>query len=131
MERVATCPCGQLRAVCVGDPVRVSVCHCLDCQRRSGSTFACQARWPDERLRLDGEFREWSRTGESGHAATFRFCPTCGTTVVYVSEGMPGVTAVPVGGFADPGFPPPSYSVYEARRHAWVAVVGNAIDHWE
>ena len=37
-ERVATCRCGRVQAVCVGDPVRVSVCHCLDCQRRSGST---------------------------------------------------------------------------------------------
>jgi hypothetical protein len=30
--------------------------------------------------------------------------------------------AVPVGVFADPSFPPPTVSVYESRRHGWVAV---------
>ena len=43
--RTATCRCGQLRAECQGEPVRVSVCHCLDCQKRTGSVFAAQARW--------------------------------------------------------------------------------------
>jgi hypothetical protein len=35
---------------------------------------------------------------------------------------MPGMIAVPVGAFADPSFPPPVYSVYEARKHAWITV---------
>ena len=32
---------GQLTASCTGEPVRVSVCHCLDCQKRTGSAFTC------------------------------------------------------------------------------------------
>jgi hypothetical protein len=47
--RTASCRCGALRAICEGEPVQVSVCHCLECQRRSGSAFAAQARRPDER----------------------------------------------------------------------------------
>ena len=129
--RIATCRCGQLRAACSGAPVRVSVCHCLECQKRSGSAFAVQARWPDERLRLTGAFSEWSRTGDSGTRATYRFCATCGATIAYVSESMPGLTAVPVGAFADPDFPPPGYSVYEGRKHRWVAVAGDGIEHFD
>jgi hypothetical protein len=106
----------------------VSVCHCLECQKRSGSSFAAQARWPDERVELAGEFSEWSRTGDSGSLATFRFCPRCSATIAYVSEGMPGVTAVPIGAFADPTFPAPSYSVYENRKHSWVAILGDDIE---
>jgi|HubBroStandDraft_6_1064221.scaffolds.fasta_scaffold60507_2 hypothetical protein len=30
----AACSCGHLRLTCQGDPVRVSMCHCLECQRR-------------------------------------------------------------------------------------------------
>jgi hypothetical protein len=129
--RVATCRCGQLRASCTGEPVRVSVCHCLECQKRSGSVFAVQARWPDQRVELTGAFNEWSRAGDSGTRATFRFCPTCGATVAYVHEGMPGVTAIAVGACADPGFPPPEYSVYEERKHAWVAISGGEIEHFD
>lgn len=127
--RTATCRCGQLRVTCTGEPVRVSVCHCLECQKRSGSAFAVQARWPDEHVEAMGKYREWTGSGDSGVPATFRFCPVCGATISYVHAGMPGLTAVPVGAFADPAFPPPEYSVYEERKHAWVAVVGEGIDH--
>jgi hypothetical protein len=127
--RTATCRCGQLRATCFGEPLRVSVCHCLDCQKRSGSAFATQARWPDDRVTLTGDFREWSHTGDSGSRATFRLCPTCGSTVSYTIDTMPGLTAVAVGAFADPSFPSPEYSVYEARKHSWVAICGDHIEH--
>lgn len=129
--RTATCRCGQFRAACTGEPVRVSVCHCLECQKRSGSAFACQARWPDDQVEQTGDFGEWSRTGESGETATFRFCPTCGVTVTYTAEGLPGLTAVAVGAFADPQFPPPEYSVYEGRKHQWLAILGNDIAHYD
>ena len=42
--RRAQCSCGQLAAICAGEPVRVSVCHCLECKRRSGSAFSNNAR---------------------------------------------------------------------------------------
>lgn len=128
--RVASCRCGQLRATCTGEPVRVSVCHCLECQKRSGSAFAVQARWPDAQVALAGEFRTWSQQGDSGAMAHFRFCPTCGATLVYASEGMPGLTAVAVGAFADPGFPAPQYSVWEERKHGWVTVCADGMEHF-
>jgi hypothetical protein len=87
-----------------------------------------QARWPEDRVTVTGEASVWQRTADSGHVATYRFCPRCGSTVAYVIEGWPGVVAVPVGAFADPGFPPPRFSVYEQRRHPWVAVLGD-VEH--
>ena len=50
----ASCRCGQLRATVTGEPVRVSVCHCLNCKKRSGSAFAVQARWPAEQVTIEG-----------------------------------------------------------------------------
>lgn len=129
-DREATCRCGQLRVRCHGDPSRISVCHCLDCKKRSGSAFAAQARWADEDVTITGDVTEWSHTGESGAKATFRFCPRCGSTVFYSTEGLPGSTAVAIGAFADPGFPPPEYSVFEERCHDWVRIVGDGVDHY-
>lgn len=130
-ERVATCRCGQYRAVCTGEPVRVSVCHCLNCQKRSGSAFAVQARYPEDRVRSTGEVSHWSVIGENGANATFRFCPRCGATVTYVSEAMAGFVAVAVGAFADPGFVRPSISGYEERRHGWAVIAGDDIAHFD
>lgn len=117
--RTASCTCGQLKATCDGDPVRVSICHCLNCQRRSGSVFAVQARWPADRVTIEGTASEYTLTGDEGSKATFRFCPTCGATVYYDSDAIPAFIMTPVGTFADPTFPPPTVAVYTVRRHAW------------
>lgn len=124
------CTCGQLSITCSGDPVRVSVCHCLACQRRTGSPFGQQARWPKEQVTIAGDATTYVRIGDSGGEITYAFCPRCGSTVYYAIDGMPGVVAVPVGAFADPSFSPPSFSVYEARRHAWVKLP-DGIEHMD
>jgi hypothetical protein len=118
--RDAACSCGQLRLVVEGEPVRVSVCHCLACQRRTGSAFGYQARFPRDRVEISGEAREYVRISDEGEPRTFSFCPECGATVYYVVESDPDLVAVPVGAFADPGFPEPRVSVWESRKHAWV-----------
>lgn len=123
--REARCQCGQLHLQTRGEPSRVSVCHCLDCQRRSGSVFATQARFPETQVTLHGEAKTWSRRGDEGGGATFGLCPQCGSTVYYRNLDMPDAIAIPVGAFADPAFPPPSYSVYEERQHAWVRITGD------
>ena len=79
-----------------------------------------QARFPRERLRIEGRAKEYIRISDDGGERTFHFCPDCGSTVYY--EIDPELIAVPIGAFADPEFPSPSFSVYESRRHPWVAV---------
>ena len=129
MERTATCRYGQLSATCEGEPARVSVCHCLECQKRSGSAFAIQARWRDGDVTISGQFKTWERIADSGHKATYQFCPECGSTLAYVIEGWPGVIAIPVGAFADTTFPAPRFSVYEHRKHGWVDICGEDVEH--
>ena len=120
MARLASCSCGQLTARVAAEPMRVSICHCLACQRRSGSVFAAQARFAQEEVAITGESTSFVRVGGSGARATFHFCPTCGTTVWYEAQGLEGYITIPVGTFADPDFPAPMVSVYEERKHAWV-----------
>ncbi|MCW6026472.1 MAG: GFA family protein [Pseudomonadales bacterium] len=112
IERVATCRCGQLRIVCQDDPVRVSVCHCFECQKRSGSAFAGQARFAQTHAQPAGQFSEYSSRGESGATTTFHFCPNCGSTVFYASTRFQGFVAVAVGAFADADLPAPSISLF-------------------
>lgn len=129
--RRAACSCGQLSVQTRGEPIRVSLCHCLACQRRTGSAFGVQARFAEADVTMDGDSRSYQRRGDAGATATFRFCGTCGATVWYTLDAMPGMIAVPVGAFADPSFPSPRFTVYEARRHGWVDVVGEGIERWD
>ena len=104
--------------------MRVSVCHCLECQKRTGSVFAAQARFPRAAVTVEGRSTTWARTGDSGGTATFHFCPTCGATVFWEMDGLPDFLAVATGAFVDPAFPPPQVSVYESRMHPWAAALG-------
>ena len=121
----ATCSCGALRAIAHGDPVRVSVCHCLACQRRTGSAFGAQARYHPGDVQVSGESHVWERASdEDGEGRTYHFCPTCGATVYYFFEGIDDIIVIPVGGFAEPDFVAPSRFVYSERRHSWVTLAG-------
>ena len=127
--RTATCRCGQLSATCEGEPVRVSVCHCFACQQRSGSPFGEQARWPADKVTIAGESTVWERTTDAGNVTTYHFCPTCGTTVWYRGKPFSDAIAIPVGLFCDPDFPPPTFSVWEERKHRWVTIPGEEVEH--
>ncbi len=78
MTRTATCRCGQLSVTCTGEPVRVSVCHCLKCQQRSGSSFTAQARFPDSAVAIHGASKIYKHAGDSGAVGVFHFCPNRG-----------------------------------------------------
>jgi len=122
MKRTASCSCGNFTVEVEGEPVRISMCHCLECQKRTGSIFGVQARWPLDKITVRGESKEFVRKGDSGGVIRHRFCPTCGATMTWEIDTMPGVMAVAVGAFADPSFPPPRISVYGARRHPWAVM---------
>src|SRR5262245_56291377 len=119
-SRTASCNCGQLRIEVHGEPVGVGLCHCLACQRRTGSVFAALAGFAGP-YEVSGQATEYVRAGDQGSRFRLRFCPICGSTVFHTEEGreQAGV-AVAVGAFADPGFPAPQDSVYDCRRHPWV-----------
>ena len=127
---IASCRCGQLQAIVTGEPVRVSVCHCLDCKKRSGSSFAVQARWPAEQVAIEGRSKSFDKVADSGNRATFHFCPDCGSEVHYENHGkFDGLIAIPLGAFDDPWFVTPKHSVWEKRKHDWVAILGDGVEH--
>jgi hypothetical protein len=128
-EHTASCRCGQLRVTTEGDPVRVSVCHCLACQKRTGSVFSAQARWPTECVTIDGRSNSWTRTADSGQTTTYHFCPECGSTVHYSGGNFPDVIAIPLGAFDDPYIASPDYSVWERRKHDWLEILGDDVEH--
>ena len=127
--QTARCRCGQLSAECTGEPVRISVCHCLECKARSGSAFAAQVRFPREQVTLSGSPGEFVFTGSSGNPASFYFCQTCGTTLWYVNAAFSDTIAVALGNFEDPRAFTPRVSVWESRKLDWVEITGDGIEH--
>src|SRR4051794_2478004 len=122
-RREARCTCGQLRLTADGEPTRIGICHCLSCQRRTGSAFGIHVRFRSADVETGGVAKQYTRLADDdGDPRTISFCPECSDVVWFVCGAEPDLYAVPVGAFADPEFPPPTYQVYENRRHAWVGL---------
>ena len=128
--RKASCCCGKLRATCVGpDPERRSLCHCKNCQLRTGSAFSIQTRFPREQVTIEGKSSAWKFPIDGAKPVTYRscdsegvtyhFCPECGSTVYYLLDVAPDMTGIRVGAFTDPTFPPPMISGFEEYRFPW------------
>lgn len=128
MERVATCHCGQLRCITTGEPLRSYLCHCAACQRRTGSAMHWGSHWNRSAVRVEGEATVYTRRGASGFDLHSHFCPTCGTTVMMVSDRMPEACTIANGCFADPDFPPPSFGIWEDARQPWLEAA-SVVEH--
>lgn len=119
----ARCQCGAVQAR-VDDGARpfTTMCHCLACQRRSGSPFGAVAYFRRDLVHILGEVRAFTRGSDAGTSITNGFCPGCGSTIYILLEKNPDLMGVPVGAFGDRDFPPPVVSVWEREQHRWLAL---------
>ena len=120
------CLCGAVRIHLARQPDRVNMCHCASCQRRSGSPFGMAVWLMAADVAISGDTQPFAHLSDKGRETVNRFCPTCGSTICYTAALNPGLIAIPAGLFADPETPPPLRSVFEERRHPWVAVPDGA-----
>jgi hypothetical protein len=101
--------------------MRVSVCHCTFCQRRTGSAFAILAVFKEDQVELRGDtisvFEH--RSDESNLSLRLEFCNRCSTTVAVRLERFPGARGIFVGTFDNPNW-------VKIERHIWT----RSAQHW-
>jgi hypothetical protein len=129
MTRIAHCCCGSLRAEVTGEPALVAACHCMACQRRTGSPFGVGAYFQKDWVRTEGPNKVYLRGSDSGRKIECHFCPDCGSTVFWRSEFVPDLIGIAFGAFADPSISRPTLSVWETTRHPWVTF-DHELDHF-
>jgi hypothetical protein len=134
-ERIAQCGCGRLKVRVSGDPLFVAACHCDFCQKHTGSAFRLSSFFgTDQIMQITGDANTYNGleidgvgiAGSDEYGSSFNFCGTCGSTVYWLSDLVPGAYGVAVGCFVDPDFPPPTTEVWTELRHHWLAPIPNA-----
>jgi len=130
MTRIAHCCCGSLRAEATDEPTIVAACHCMECQRRTGSAFGVATYFPKAQVRVEGPSKVCVRGSDSGRKVERHFCPDCGSTVFWYAERFSDLIGIAFGAFADPSMPWPMASVWETRRHPWVTF-DHELHHFE
>ena len=104
MSRKAHCHCGRLELDCAGEPKKVSLCHCLDCQRRTGSTFSIAVFYERASVGIaHGAPHSFERQSASGFPVKFHFCADCGSNVFWEPARLPHLIGVAAGAFAAHG----------------------------
>jgi hypothetical protein len=131
MDHRGECCCGQLSLVYDGEIEGTSICHCAECQKRSGSAYGVQVRLERDLVTVDGASTRYERRGDSGGRVTFHFCPTCGSTVFWYAEALPDSIIVAAGAFAPGELPAPTLSVYEDRMHSWVSLPESVVERMD
>lgn len=125
----AQCLCGAL-ALKVREPAKLTAaCHCLSCQRRTGSVFGVGAFYATDTVEISGAATEFVHVGDSGRSVRTYFCPTCGSTVYWKPDALPSMIGVAVGALAAPDFPAPMLSIFERSKHHWVRLDGE-VEHF-
>ncbi|VXC88085.1 GFA family protein [Sphingomonas sp. AX6] len=107
----AQCQCGQLIVTMPGPTVAVVACHCIACQRRTGSPVGVAAYYPDSQVIVSGQSKRFERPTALGATLENFFCPDCGSTVYFRGSKNAGVTGIPIGAFVDPNAMVPIRSV--------------------
>jgi hypothetical protein len=97
------------------------MCHCFECQRRTGSAFSVAVFYERSRVSVtSGTAHLFERGSASGFPVRFHFCAGCGSNVYWEPARMPDLVGVALGAFADPSFPRPQQSVWTRDKHAWI-----------
>ena len=120
MPRIAKCQCGSFRMTVIVEPMMVNMCHCTECQRRSGVPMTVNAYFNESDVQIEGEYRTYSRAAQEDRKLHNYFCPTCGATVGWRADLRPGLIGISVGSFNDKSFPKPTVSIWEDSMCEWV-----------
>ena len=118
------CLCGAGRYTAAADPSSVTVCHCLDCQKFTGSAFAALVPVQKDAVKLEGKLKTFSSPGGSGKPLLRHFCPDCGSSLAEESGWRPGMMVLNVGTFDDPSIAKPGREIFRDRAWSWLHLEG-------
>jgi hypothetical protein len=117
------CACGTVHYRLTSAPMFVHCCHCLDCQRQTGSAFVLNALIETDRVEtLSGEPEPIQVPTDSGRPHRIFRCPNCQTAVWSEYGGVSALRFVRVGTLDDPTELKPDVHIYTRSKQPWIAL---------
>lgn len=115
------CQCGRVRYDLRGS-FPIYACHCLECQKQSGSAFGLSIPVKVEALSLSGDLQCYERSTDSGARTACHFCPRCGTRIYHQSSRSPDWLTLKGGTLDDTSELRPMAHLWVSRRQTWLSL---------
>lgn len=110
------CLCGAIRYEVAGAPVNMWNCHCDDCRKSSGASYATNVFVQIVDLTvIKGEPARFPHKADSGNTMTKEYCAKCGSQLFNGNSGRPAIKVVRAGAIDEGGFVFPKANVYASR----------------
>ena len=119
MKASGGCLCGAVRYELDGEPIFQGHCHCVDCQKATGTGHVSVIALPVPAVKVTGEVKGYAVTADSGLPYTRYRCANCGSLVYGEPQAMPGVRTVAAGTLDDVSVFQPQMVIYTKDRPAW------------
>ena len=117
------CMCGKVKYTSPAEPAMMAVCHCVDCQKQSGSALSINIAIPEDQISFTGELKLVETRGiESGKNINRYFCPNCGSPLYSAPEVMPGMIFLKAGTLDDTSWVKPDINMWCATAQPWVVI---------
>jgi hypothetical protein len=121
-RREGGCACGAVRYRLTSDPLFTHCCHCLNCQRQTGSAFVINLLIEADRVELlAGAPQPVDVPRDDGSKQVIFRCPTC-QVAVFSEYGRPQVLFVRGGTLDQPSSIAPDVHIYTRSKLPWITL---------
>ena len=125
-QREGGCACGSVRYRMLSEPLIVHCCHCLNCQRQTGSAFVINLLIEAERVEVTaGAPQPVEAPRDEGPPQRIFRCPRC-QVAVFSEYSRPEVWFVRSGTLDDPTSVTPDVHIYTRSKVGWVTLPDEA-----
>ena len=126
VPREGGCACGAVRYRLLSDPLFTNCCHCLSCQRQTGSAFVINLLIETERVELlAGDPQPVAVPRDDGSTQLIFRCPTC-QVAVYSQYTRPEMRYVRGGTLDEPSSIVPDVHIFTRSKLPWITLPDSA-----
>ena len=122
------CQCGAVRFEISAEPLTAYVCHCITCQKQSGSAFGMAIVVPTDAIAvIEGGTSTFIKTADSGRESDCVFCPKCGNRLFHHIKADAAMSMVKTGLLDDASDIIPVAHLWTSRALNWVTIPNDVL----
>ena len=127
MAHTGGCLCGAIRYTISAPITELRACHCVHCQRASGSDGTVAAFVPRSGFKIDkGEAKRFTTKADSGRTLVRYFCADCGSPIYSHRETTPDMLGVRAGTLDDSSDLRITTHIWASMARPWSHIDPNA-----